>query len=78
MNNEEAKLVTLYDKAIRGNDNKYGVCDKILYILNGGQWKIMVPENMVEDLEWASHKSITPAGPYKCYQFLSGQKIRPY
>lgn len=49
---------------------EYQIVNNTLYKLINGQWKIMVPDNIVEDLTWACHESLAHACSYKCYLTL--------
>ena len=63
----DAKLRKISEE-IRIQDNpKYKIDRNVLYKIIDGQWKIMVPDELVEDLTWACHESFAHAGPYKCY-----------
>ena len=42
---------------MRIQDNpKYKIDKNVLYKIIDGQWKIMVPDELVEDLTWACHE----------------------
>ena len=63
----DAKLKKISDD-IRVQDNpKYKIDNDVLYKIIDGQWKIMVPDELVEDLTWACHESLAHAGAHKCY-----------
>ena len=59
----DEKLIKISDE-IRIQDNpKYKIDKNVLYKIIDGQWKIIVPDEHVEDLTWACH-TLAHAGAY--------------
>ena len=64
---KDAKIRKIREEIQRQDNPKYRIDSDVLYKIIEGQWKIMVPDDLVEDLTLACHESLAHAGAYKCY-----------
>lgn len=52
-------------KLIRQENNQFKINNNILYKLNDGAWKIVIPQQLLEPLTWACHENLAHIGPYR-------------
>lgn len=52
------------------DDHNYHIEDNVLYKLISRQWRIMIPDHLIEGLTWACHEELAHVSAYKCYLAL--------
>lgn len=57
-------------KYIQREDPRYKLENEILYKLWEGEWKVVMPNDLLSEVTWACHESLGHAGPYRCYLAL--------
>lgn len=60
-------VTELRRKYIAKGDPRYRVDNDVLYKLWEGEWKVVLPNELLPELTWACHESLGHAGPYRCF-----------
>jgi hypothetical protein len=66
----DPKIWEIIERATQGERPRYKVHNDVLYKWMDDQWRIVLPQHLLEEVTWACHESLAHAGAYRCYLAL--------